>query len=91
MLLYVTRSDNMSFKSHFGKRLLRKWSGNEYFFYLFYFNTIAWNFPKMHKLPFWTSNAIFSKWRNFRLHIFLSLSTHISGVKHATELCVIPF
>ena len=28
---------------------------------------------------------------NFRLHIFLSLSSHIFGVKHATELCDIPF
>ena len=26
MLIYVTRAGNMSFKSHFGKRLLRKWS-----------------------------------------------------------------
>ena len=52
MLLYVTRSGNMSFKSQFGKRLLRKWSGTEYFFYLFYFNTIVWYFPKMHKFPF---------------------------------------
>ena len=29
MLIYVTRSGEMSLKSHFGKRLLRKWSGNE--------------------------------------------------------------
>ena len=88
MLIYVTRSGKMSFESHFGKWLLRKWSGNAYFFY---FNAIVWYFPKVHKLPFWTSNAIFSKLHNFRLHIFLSLSTHIFGVKHATELCVIPF
>ena len=58
MLIYVTRSGNMSFKSHFGKRLLRKWGGNEYFFYLFRFNTILCFYPKLHKLPFWTSNAI---------------------------------
>ena len=89
MLIYVTRSGNMSFKSHFGKRLLRKWSGNEYFFYLFRFNTILCFYPKLHKLPFWTSNAIFSK--KLRLHIFLGLSTHIFRVKHATELCDIPF
>ena len=52
MLIYVTRSGNMSFKSHFGKRLLRKWSGNEYIFYLFYLNTILCFFAKLHKLPF---------------------------------------
>ena len=72
MLLYVTRSSNMSFKSHFGKRLLRKWSGNEYFFYLFYFNTIVWYFPKMHKLPFWTSNAIISYFSEFVASYFRS-------------------
>ena len=31
MLIYVTRSGEMSLKSHFGKQLLRKWSGNENF------------------------------------------------------------
>ena len=31
------------------------------------------------------------KKRNFRLHIFLSLSSHFFGVKHATELFDIPF
>ena len=31
------------------------------------------------------------KKRNFRLYIFLSLSSYIFGVKHATELCNIPF
>ena len=31
MLIYVTQSGEMSLKSHFGKRLLRKWSGNENF------------------------------------------------------------
>ena len=36
----------------FGKRLLGKWSENEYFFYLFYFNTISCFYPKLQKLPF---------------------------------------
>ena len=31
MLIYVTRSGEMSLKSHFGKQLLRKWSRNEKF------------------------------------------------------------
>ena len=30
-------------------------------FYSVYFNTIVWYFPKVHKLPFWTSNAILKK------------------------------
>ena len=57
MLIYVTRSGSMSFKSHFGKRLLRKWSGNVYFFYLFYFNTILCFYLKLHKMPFSQNDA----------------------------------
>ena len=50
MLIYVIRSGKMNLKSHFGKRFLRKCSGNKYLFYLFYFNTIVRYFPKVHKL-----------------------------------------
>ena len=52
MLVYVTRAGKMISKSHFGKRLLGKWSGNKYLFYLVYLNTIVWYFPQVHKLPF---------------------------------------
>ena len=38
--------------AHFGKRLLRKWSGNDYFSTWFIFIQWCDYFPKMHKLPF---------------------------------------
>ena len=70
MLLYVTRSGNMSFKSHFGKGLLGKWSGDEYFFYLFYFNTIEWCVPKMHKFAFLNFKCHFLKMKQFQTSYF---------------------
>ena len=71
MLIYVIRSGKMSLILHFGKRLLRKCSGNKYLFHLFYFNTIVRYFPKVHKLalklemPFSRNEGISDFFRHF--------------------------
>ena len=89
MLIYVIRSGKMRLKSYFGKRLLRKCSGNKYLFYLFYFNTIVRYFPKVHKLalklemPFSRNDAIsdFTFFRVFRV-IYRELNTLHSCVMY---------
>ena len=64
-------------------------------FFLFTCSLFEYNFvlfPKSAQIAFLNFKChFFQKKRNFRLHIFLSLSSHIFGVKHATEMCDIPF
>ena len=64
-------------------------NGVEIYIY-FISNPSVCAFQEVYTLPIWTSKAIFSKWRNFGLHISYSLTSYISTANHATKLCDIP-
>ena len=61
--------------------------GNEYFFYLVYFNTIFFKLEFFQKC----TNCLFELQMPFSQNDAILDLSHIFGVKHATELCDIPF
>ena len=93
MLLHVDISDLIrqhELHSHFGKRLLRKWSGNEYFSIYFVLIQFCVFIQNCTNCPF-ELQMLFSQNDATQTSYFSGFVTHIFRVKHATELCDIPF
>ena len=49
---------------------LKKLGGNKYLFYLFYFNTIVWYFPKSAQIAFLKFNCHFLRMTQFQTPYF---------------------
>ena len=84
MLIYVTRSDKMGFKSHFGKWLLRKWSGKNIMFSIYFILIQLWG--KSAQIAFLNSKCHFLKMTQFQTILVYRL---IFSELNTLQFCVL--